>query len=285
MSILDNIDDYKYWRDNKLENASSSIQDCIVEISNPENLSSSEKSKIKSLCDNNNFALFTIPKQDDYQDTINSINHQFDLDEFDEHLYVGDKGLASIANTKNKQQGEFIPYTNKAIGWHSDGYYNSYKKRIRAFSLFCASPAKAGGSNSWIDPHMIYIHLYEDNPDMVKALTNNKAMTIPEHKIDGLVRREISIGPIFFIDDMTNELYIRYTQRKKNIEFANSTEVRQAVEILDNFLASNSIYHFNHTMQEAQGMLCNNVLHNRSGFTDDPNKPRLMLRGRFFSRI
>jgi hypothetical protein len=33
------------------------------------------------------------------------------------------------------------------------------------------------------------------------------------------------------------------------------------------------------------GILCNNVLHDRSGFTDDPLRPRLILRARYHERI
>ena len=33
------------------------------------------------------------------------------------------------------------------------------------------------------------------------------------------------------------------------------------------------------------GILCNNVLHDRTGFTDDPARPRLILRARYHERI
>jgi hypothetical protein len=41
-------------------------------------------------------------------------------------------------------------------------------------------------------------------------------------------------------------------------------------------------HHFEHTMKANQGLICNNVLHNRSAFIDDPQHPRLLLRGRYF---
>jgi hypothetical protein len=34
-------------------------------------------------------------------------------------------------------------------------------------------------------------------------------------------------------------------------------------------------------MNANQGLICNNVLHNRSAFVDDPEHPRLLLRGRY----
>ena len=284
-TLLNDNDTYKRWRDAKLEGAVTSIEAALVEINNPDELSASEKTRVKQLCDQNNFALFQIEPQSDYPSTINRINEQFGLVNFDAHLYVGEQGLAHITPSDNREQGEFIPYTTREIGWHSDGYYNELDRRIRAFSLFCANPALEGGENQWIDQHMLYILLREDNPEVAEALTHPQAMTIPEHRLEGAVRRPVSIGPIFFIDEKTTELYMRYTQRKKYIEFADSAEVQAAVNILDQRLAQTSSYHFRHTMCANQGILCNNVPHTRSAFTNDPNSPRLMLRERFFERI
>jgi len=39
------------------------------------------------------------------------------------------------------------------------------------------------------------------------------------------------------------------------------------------------------TLQPGMGLLCNNVLHDRSGFTDDPARPRLIYRARYHDRI
>jgi hypothetical protein len=78
---------------------------------------------------------------------------------------------------------------------------------------------------------------------------------------------------------------MRYTQRKKNIELHSANEIKQAVAILDKLLTANTPYHFAHTMRGNQGLLCNNVLHKRTAFVDNPNAPRLMLRGRYFNQV
>lgn len=285
MSILDNDDDYKYWRDNKLSHLKTQISDCFIQIDNPIDLKKTEKNQIKQLCETMGFALFQTPKQDNNQKSIVEMNRQLGLVDFDQHLYVKDQGLAHITQSSDKEILEFIPYTSKAIGWHTDGYYNSVAKRIRAFSLFCVRPALEGGINEWIDPQMVYLMIREKDPDVTKALTHPKAMTIPEHKIDGQTRRKESLGPIFFIDELTKALYMRYTQRKKNIDFFDSVEIKQAVQYLDKTLGQQSEFHFQYLMQPNQGILCNNVLHKRSEFVDNPKKPRLLLRGRYFNRL
>jgi hypothetical protein len=48
--------------------------------------------------------------------------------------------------------------------------------------------------NQWIDPQMVYLLLRENNVDVVKALTHPQAMSIPEHEVDGQVRRAKSTG-------------------------------------------------------------------------------------------
>lgn len=279
------LPNYSLWHDEKLANTPTHLQQCMVEIKNPLNLSKAEKTKINSLCQQGNFALFQWDMPTDYTRAIVKMNAQFGLVDFDQHLYAKNHGLAYITQTNIKQQADFIPYTNKALGWHTDGYYNASSLRIRAFSLFCVNPAPCGGENKWIDPQMVYLLLREKNPDITQALSHPQAMTIPEHRIDNKIRRAASTASIFFIDEITGKLSMRYTQRKKNIEFFNSVEVTQAVVHLDNLLNTKTNYHFEHLMQSGQGLLCNNILHKRNQFSHDKTNPRLLLRGRYFNNI
>ena len=50
-------------------------------------------------------------------------------------------------------------------------------------------------------------------------------------------------------------------------------------------LAGPSPYIHRVTLQPGMGLLCNNVLHDRSAFTDDPARPRLIYRARYYDRI
>jgi hypothetical protein len=60
-------------------------------------------------------------------------------------------------------------------------------------------------------------------------------------------------------------------------------EVKQAMTLLDDLLKIPTPHHFEHTMKANQGLICNNILHNRSAFVDDPQHPRLLLRGHCLS--
>ncbi len=284
-NILTDSEQYCYWRDEKLAAAATELSACLIEIKNPLVLSKVEKNKIQQSCQQNNFALFHIEARDDYENAIVNINTQFGLKDYDRHLFVKNQGLAYITQSNNKDQSEFIPYTNKGLGWHTDGYYNPIEQRIRAFSLFCVRPGASGGANQWIDSQMVYLLLRENNPDIAKALTHPQTMVIPEHRVNNEVRRPTSTGPVFFIDEVSGALSMRYTQRKTNIAFLDSIEIRRAVESLDKLLNGTSSYHFAHLMSAGQGLLCNNIVHKRSTFTDDADQPRLLLRGRYFNRI
>lgn len=285
MSILSNNDDYKHWRDDKLTSATTTLSDFWVQIKNPKLLSAAEKIKIAELVSCGNFVLLKISPQTDYETAIISINQQLKLRDFDQHLYAKSGGLAQISISKDPLQSEFIPYTDKKIGWHTDGYYNKTTEQIRAFSLFCVNPAKSGGENCWIDPEIVYILLREENPEIAAALTHPEALTIPEHRINGVIRRPASTTAIFSIDEVTNTLSMRYTQRKKHIKLLPENELRQAIAHLDQLLSQPTEHHFCHQFKANQGIICNNILHNRSTFTDDPENPRLLLRGRYFNRI
>jgi hypothetical protein len=278
-SILTSDDLYKNWRDEKLNNYQN-IDKCLVEINNPKSLLSSEKEKIKQLCKTNNFALIKLAKSDDYFDKVLSINKSLGLLENDKHFFL-DEALAKIT-PKDKKQGEFIPYTTRKLGWHTDGYYNSYENRIRSFTLFCENPAISGGVNQWLDIEMLYITLREKNPELTKLLTQKNAMTIPAHIENDRVIREKSTDSIFLIDELSGSLFMRYTQRKTNIEFADG--LSEAINFLNENIANNSYTH-THLMQKGEGIINNNVIHNRTNFENDENNPRVMLRGRYFVRI
>ena len=187
--------------------------------------------------------------------------------------------------SKRTDQSEFIPYTDKELGWHTDGYYNEEENRVRSFTLFCVNPSLSGGETSWVDHELIYIKLYEESKDIIEALCHPRAMTIPANIVNDKTLRPESTGPIFFNDRTSNALYMRYTQRKKNIQFHDSLEISQAVEALDKLLEDIDDIKFSHRFNRNEGLLTNNVLHKRTSFIDNPDQPRLLLRGRYFNRI
>jgi hypothetical protein len=94
-------------------------------------------------------------------------------------------------------------------------------------------------------------------------------------------------GPVFSVDPAGGNLHMRYTARTRSIEWKQDAATRAAVQFLENLLAGASPYMFRHTMAAGQGLMCNNVLHNRTAFTDDADRgiARLVYRARYYDRV
>ena len=78
---------------------------------------------------------------------------------------------------------------------------------------------------------------------------------------------------------------MRYTARTRSIEWRPDELTQAAVRRLREILDSDSPYVFRLRLEGGQGLVCNNVLHDRSGFVDDPQHPRLLYRARYLDRI
>jgi hypothetical protein len=76
---------------------------------------------------------------------------------------------------------------------------------------------------------------------------------------------------------------MRYTARTRSIVWRD--EAQAAVERLRAILDSDSPYVFKLKLSGGQGLVCNNVLHDRSEFTDAPGAERLVYRARYSDRV
>ena len=130
----------------------------------------------------------------------------------------------------------------------------------------------------------ICIHLRDTNPDYIRALMAPDAMTIPANIENGVMIRSQRTGPVFRVFPDGN-LHMRYTARSRSIEWSEDAITQSAVAELADFLATPSPYIYRATLQPGQGLISNNILHNRSGFEDDDEHKRLLYRLRYYQRI
>ena len=105
------------------------------------------------------------------------------------------------------------------------------------------------------------------------ALMAPDAMTIPPNTEAG-AERPASVGPVFAIDSAGGNLHMRYTARTRSIVWKDDAATRAAVQALEQLLADGSPYVFRHRLAAGEGLLCNNVLHNRTAFVDDVDTGR-----------
>ena len=132
---------------------------------------------------------------------------------------------------------------------------------------------------------MIYIAVRDANPAWVRALMASDAMTIPERADENGVARPAQSGPVFSVLPDGSGLHMRYTARTRSIEWKNDAATREAAAFIETLLASNPPWLFRLLLAPGMGIVANNVPHERSGFTDDPQRPRLLYRARYLDRV
>ena len=276
---------YLAWREQKLHAYPENIEELIVEVKDPGRLTKAEHAAIHARCRKTNMAIYAGPGGSDPDKAIpKALGEQFGLTQLDRNMGADDDGVTALKVVEGEWRNTYIPYTNRPIHWHTDGYYNAATEQIRGLILHCLSAAARGGENALLDHEIAYIHLRDANPDYIRALMKTDAMTIPANIREGEEIRPARSGPVFSVlADGT--LHMRYTARTRSIEWSAEPATQAAVKTLVAFLDSPSAYIYRATLQPGQGLICNNVLHDRSGFDDDELRTRQLYRLRYYQRI
>ena len=284
---LANASVYRAWRDAKLAAYPRSVDELIVPLADPQRLSPGEIDALESRCARANMAIYSAPRQSAADKSLaHQLARQIGLVRLEGNYLADEDGLSSItpANDEGGARGDFIPYTHKPINWHTDGYYNASDHRILGMTLHCAQDAEAGGENALLDHEIAYIQLRDTNPDYIAALMEPDAMTVPARTDDGNIARPEQGGPVFSVDPDGGFLYMRYTARTRSIVWKRNAVMEAAVKTLTDILTG-SEYILTARLRPGMGLVCNNVLHTRSGFSDSPGRRRLLYRGRYYDRL
>ncbi|MEJ2407106.1 MAG: TauD/TfdA family dioxygenase [Candidatus Thiodiazotropha sp.] len=283
-----NEDAYRAWREAKLAGYPTEASALIVDLAEPPNLTETEYQALMERLRKTNMAIYRSPLADNPDKAIpRALAARFGLVNLDSNLLADDDGLTSITVNPEGDHPKYIPYTNRPINWHCDGYYNTGEKQIRGMLLHCVEPAAEGGENQLLDQEIVYLLLRDENPDYIRTLMAPDVMTIPPGKDGEGGERGPSVGPVFSIHEATGSLHMRYTARKRNIEWKDDAATTEALAALERILnGENHPYIFRARLESGMGLICNNVLHTRDGFTDRPDAPqRLIYRARYFDRI
>jgi hypothetical protein len=298
---LANVAAYLAWRERKLASHPRTLAELVVEIDDPRRLTDAERGALLSRCAAANMALYASRSgSDPDKDIPRLLGRQLGLIHLDANLLADDDGISPLAvahpgSTSSGLPGqpfrapagtrtEFIPYTDRGIKWHTDGYYNALDRQIHGMVLHCVQSAASGGENQLMDHEIAYILLRDENPDFIRALMAPDAMTIPPRLDDGSVARPAQSGPVLSVHP-DGHLHMRYTARTVSIEWKGDAATRAAVAALERLLASSSPYIFRGRLEPGMGLVCNNVLHDRAAFTDSGTRKRLLYRARYFERI
>lgn len=285
--LVENESEYRSWRAQKLKDYPTTIDSITVELKALDDFCVQQRQRIFDLCAQTNLVVYKVEAETN-KEQLSDFAFLLGLYNYDTNLCADNDSISSICVQANSDlHNIYIPYSNRALSWHTDGYYNRPEQTVKAFLMHCQRAAKQGGQNQFLDPEILYILLRDDNPESIDALFANDVMTIPKNSQNGKDIRGAQSGPVFSIDTESNSLHMRYTARKRNIEWKQDARVQYAVAKIEEILLSNIEYCFNYTPQPGYGVIANNVLHNRSEFLDSsqPGQGRLLYRARFYDRI
>ncbi len=275
------------WRAQKLEPYPVHFDQIKIRVNDARALSQIEKQALQEKLDQYNMAVYQCTDLSENKSIPVEVGRLFGLESLDANLAAGEDAISEIQIDSTEAQARYIPYTPSKLSWHSDGYYNAMDKQIRAMSMHCVRPAKAGGENALLDPEIAYIYLRDINPKFIIALTEPDAMTIPANEVNGRIVRAAQTGPVFSFDP-NGYLHMRYTARTRSIEWKASPTLNKAVAALNELLEYGNDFGLKWIirgrLEAGEGLICNNVLHNRSAFKDDARAPRLLYRLRYYER-
>jgi alpha-ketoglutarate-dependent taurine dioxygenase len=285
---LDREADYRAWRAWKLDGYPVAAGELLVEVADPARLTPAEYAAILARCRKTNMAIYAIRDGGSADKAaIRALGRRFGLERLDMNLRADEDSITSLRVVPRQAGTHYIPYTNRPLSWHTDGYYNTLDEQVRAIVLHCVSAAASGGESLLLDHEIAYLLMRDENPGWIRALMQPDVMTIPANVEDGRELRGAQSGPVFTVEKGSHALHMRYTARTRSIKWKEDPDVRDAVQFLRDLLEGDSPRIFRHRLQAGQGVICNNVLHRRLAFDDaaDGGQTRLLYRARYHDRI
>ena len=156
--------EYRRWRERKLRDRPERLEDLFVDLQDPGQLTPRERAALLERCARANMAVCRSPVVDEDKSIPRLLGVQLGLERLDGNFLADDHGISSITPGAGTR-GEFIPYTDRAIGWHTDGYCNPAPRRIRAMTLHCVRDALSPPDAMTIPPRhrrLLYRARYYD---------------------------------------------------------------------------------------------------------------------------
>jgi alpha-ketoglutarate-dependent taurine dioxygenase len=291
LALPDNIRNegvYCRWRDAKLAAYPADIDALTVTVNEPSAPAKDQITALAQICGRANMAIYKGPKKtgEDKRTPI-AMGRALGLTEMERSLTTEEDGVSALEVAGGGDKATYIPYTDRRLGWHTDGCYNDDDHAINGFILHCVRAAKEGGENFLLDPEIAYIHLRDENPEFIDGLMQPNALSIPANEDGSKIIRAAHTGPALAIDPLTGALHLRYTARKTHVSWLDDARVSGALVFLEAMLSGNCSHIFRIKLQPGSGLVGNNVLHGRTKFEDGdgPDGKRLIYRIYYQDRI
>tara|TARA_Y100000022_G_scaffold160476_1_gene143374 strand:- start:6 stop:833 length:828 start_codon:yes stop_codon:yes gene_type:complete len=263
------------WAEEKERNIPQNIDGISVNIHDINNVKTSEIAKIKETINRYNSCIYSSSVPLESNITLLKFAELVGMRTYDCNNLESNE-ISTITPVENNKIN-YIPYTDKPLNWHTDGYYD--RKPIFSWLLHCVNPATQGGENYLLD-HELALREYVMRHDDINNLLAADALTIPESKDTS--RAKISTY-IFSFENQYKKLHMRFSMRKDNID--TSPKASEAITKLKKIIENDcGKYSLTYKLQKNEGIITNNILHGRNAFKDDKVK-RKLLRIRSYERL
>ena len=263
------------WAEEKEKNIPQNSDGILVNIHDINNVKTSEIAKIKETIYKYNSCIYSSKIALKSNTNLLKFVELVGMRTYDCNNIESNE-ISTITPLQNSKIN-YIPYTDKPLNWHTDGYYD--RKSIFSWLLHCVNPATQGGENYLLD-HELVLREYLLRNDDINNLMAEDALTIPESKYTS--RSEISTY-IFSFKNKYRRLHMRFSMRKDNI--GTSAKASPAIIKLREIIEGNCAkYSLTYKLQKNEGIITNNILHGRKAFKDDKVK-RKLLRIRSYERL
>ncbi len=283
--LLENEGAYQAWRSNKLRKRREMAATTVYELDDESGLPKTKLEQIWQQVAAFNFVVYQSAGELGKSEFL-ALNRQFGLQGLDVNPGADEDKVTSLQVVdESDKRSQYIPYTNRGMNWHTDGYYNPDGRRINAFALYCVHQSERGGGNYLFDHEMMYMLIRDQAPNLLEALMCDDMMCVPANVQDNRVIRAEETGPVFSLQPGNCALNMRYTSRPHNIVWKSdrlsATALNRVREILMDGKTLTEI-----KLQQHQGIVCNNILHGRQALQDAADKPpRLVYRARYYDAI
>ena len=140
---------YRRWRDNKLRNYPEKASELIVKIGDLTRPTEAERADIIRCCQRANMAIYASRPDDQEEHEVRRdlpvFAGLFGLCHLESHRSAAEDGIVALETVGDGSRHGYIPYTNRPLTWHTDGYYNRLDQQIMTMLLHCEQPAREGG--------------------------------------------------------------------------------------------------------------------------------------------
>ena len=276
MKLTSKSREFKQWALAKESNIPSNIDDLKVVVQDINHVSSKEISSIRDMVKKYNCCIYRSTTDLLSKGNLIRFATSIGMKTYDSNN-IDNSPVSTIMSAKEKNSINYIPYTNKQLNWHTDGYYD--EKPIFSWLLHCEQPADSGGENYLLD-HELAIKEYISKHDNLGPLMNSDAFIIPGNADAG---RNETKGYICDINNKYKKLHMKFSMRKENMKLSN--ESKMAILKMKKIIKDDcKKYYLTYKLSKNEGIVSNNILHGRNSF-EDGKIIRKVLRIRSYERI